>query len=66
MARIANWMVSNGIRQHDRVAIAMRNYPEWMLCYWATVSIGAVVVGVNAWWVAEELKYGLEDCQANY
>lgn len=64
VARIANWMVSHGIKQHDRVAIAMRNYPEWMLCYWATVSIGAVVVGVNAWWVAEELKYGLEDCQA--
>lgn len=61
VARIAHWLTANGVGQHDRVAIAMRNYPEWMLSYWAVVSIGAVVVGVNAWWVAEELKYGLKD-----
>ncbi len=61
VARIANWLVANGIGQHDRVAIAMRNFPEWMLSYWAIASIGAVAVGVNAWWVPEELKYGLKD-----
>lgn len=61
VARIAHWLVSHGIKQHDRVAIAMRNYPEWMLSYWAAVCIGAVPVGVNAWWVPEELKYGLKD-----
>ncbi|WP_108787270.1 AMP-binding protein [Erythrobacter sp. Alg231-14] len=64
VARIANWLVSKGIGQHDRVAIAMRNYPEWMLSYWAIASIGAVAVGINAWWVAEELEYGLKDCDA--
>jgi acyl-CoA synthetase (AMP-forming)/AMP-acid ligase II len=64
VSRIANWMITNGIQQHDRVAIAMRNYPEWMLAYWAITCIGAVPVGVNAWWVAEELKYGLEDSAA--
>ena len=36
----------------DRVAIAMRNYPEWVVGYWATVCVGAVVVGMNAWWTA--------------
>lgn len=61
VARIANWLVSQNIKQHDRVAIAMRNYPEWLLAYWAIVCIGAVPIGVNAWWVAEELKYGLSD-----
>ena len=61
VARIANWLVSQGIRQHDHVAIAMRNYPEWMLAYWAVASIGAVTVGVNAWWIADELRYGLAD-----
>ena len=64
VARIASWLVSIGVGPHDRVAIAMRNFPEWMLCYWAITSIGAVVVGINAWWVAEELKYGLKDCEA--
>ena len=61
VARIARWMADNDIQPGDRVAIAMRNYPEWLLCYWAILSLGAVVVGVNAWWVPEELSYGLGD-----
>jgi long-chain acyl-CoA synthetase len=61
ISRIANWLVSQGIQKNDRIAIAMRNYPEWMLCYWAISSIGAVTVGVNAWWVADELTYALKD-----
>ena len=61
VAAIANWMAKQGIRQGDRVAIAMRNYPEWLLLYWACVSQGIAVVGVNAWWVASELAFGLED-----
>jgi long-chain acyl-CoA synthetase len=61
VASVANWLQANGVGQGDRVAIAMRNYPEWLLAYWATISIGAVVVGVNAWWVGPELVYGLND-----
>jgi acyl-CoA synthetase (AMP-forming)/AMP-acid ligase II len=60
--RVANWLSQQGVQPGDRVAIAMRNYPEWMLAYWAITSMGAVVVGVNAWWVGEELAYGLNDC----
>ncbi|MFM8353345.1 MAG: class I adenylate-forming enzyme family protein, partial [Gammaproteobacteria bacterium] len=61
VASIANWLVAQGVGSGDRVAIAMRNYPEWLLAYWATLSIGGVVVGVNAWWVGPELVYGLND-----
>ncbi len=61
VASVANWLQANGVQPGDRVAIAMRNYPEWMLSYWATVSIGAAVVGMNAWWVTEEMLYGIED-----
>ena len=61
--RIAHWLSANGVRQHDRVAIAMRNYPEWTLTCWAALSMGAVVVAINAWWVEEELGYGLQDCR---
>jgi acyl-CoA synthetase (AMP-forming)/AMP-acid ligase II len=43
------------------VAIAMRNYPEWVFSYWAIVSIGAACVGMNAWWTTDEMKYGLAD-----
>jgi long-chain acyl-CoA synthetase len=45
----------------DRVALAMRNYPEWVIAYWATVSIGAAIVGMNAWWTSTEMEFGLAD-----
>ena len=61
VAAIANWMMDQGVRPGDRVAVAMRNYPEWMLIYWAGVSIGVAVVGMNAWWTAVEMAYGLKD-----
>jgi steroid-24-oyl-CoA synthetase len=60
-ASIANWLAGQGVKPGDRVAIAMRNYPEWMLAYWAVVSMGAVAVGMNAWWVPNEMQYALED-----
>jgi long-chain acyl-CoA synthetase len=60
-ASIANWLMSKGVRPGDRVAIAMRNYPEWMLIYWACVSIGVAAVGMNAWWTTEEMNYALKD-----
>ncbi len=50
-----------GIRPGDRVAIAMRNLPEWVMAFWAAISAGAIVVPLNAWWVGEELAYGLSD-----
>jgi long-chain acyl-CoA synthetase len=51
----------HGVGKGDRVAIAMRNYAEWAIAYWATISIGAAAVGVNAWWTSAELEYGLSD-----
>ena len=61
VAAIAAWLDAQGVKIGDRVAIGMRNYPEWMLIYWACLSIGVAVVGLNAWWVPEELAYALKD-----
>ena len=60
-ASIASWLTARGVVPGDRIAIAMRNYPEWMLIYWAAVSIGVAVVGMNAWWTAPEMAFGLSD-----
>ncbi|MDP9148853.1 MAG: long-chain fatty acid--CoA ligase [Myxococcota bacterium] len=38
-----------GVKKGDRVAIGMRNYPEWSVCAWATLAIGGVLVALNAW-----------------
>ena len=51
----------HGVGPGDRVALAMRNYPEWVFGYWAIVSIGAACVGMNAWWTTDEMEYGLAD-----
>lgn len=52
---------THGVGRGDRVALAMRNYPEWIIGYWAIVSVGAAVVGMNAWWTTAEMEYGLSD-----
>lgn len=53
---IGAWLRSKGLGRGDRVAIAMRNYPEWMLIYWACVACGITVCGFNAWWSAHEMR----------
>jgi len=53
-----------GVRKGDRVAIGMRNYPEWIVSFAAILSVGAVSVSLNAWWTEDELDYALEDCGA--
>ena len=54
-----------GIQKGDRVAIAMRNYPEWMMVYTAVASLGAIVVPLNSWGQKAELEYGLTDSGAS-
>ena len=61
VSAIANWLKAQGVKPGDRVAIALRNYPEWLLVYWACVATGVTVVGMNAWWVEDEMAYGLTD-----
>ncbi len=61
VASLGAFLQSRGVEPGDRVAIAMRNYPEWALAYWAAISIGAVAVGMNAWWTGPEMAYGLLD-----
>ncbi len=54
----------HGIAKGDRVGVAMRNYPEWVIAYCAVVHMGAVCIPMNAWWTAEEMGYGISDSGA--
>ncbi|WP_380879103.1 fatty acid--CoA ligase [Sphingomonas sp. DBB INV C78] len=49
----------HGIRKGDRVAIAMRNAPTWMIAYIAVVKAGGIATLINGWWTPDELAYGL-------
>ncbi len=50
-----------GISKGDRVGIAMRNLPEWIVSFAAILSVGAVSVSLNAWWTEAEFDYAIED-----
>ncbi|MCC7077115.1 MAG: acyl--CoA ligase [Acidimicrobiia bacterium] len=52
-----------GIEKGDRVAILAANSPEWILTFWAAVSLGAIAVGMNAWWAGDEIRYALGDAE---
>ncbi len=64
-AALARWLGKSGVGKGDRVAIGMRNYPEWVISFWACQAIGAVVVAINAWWTGEEIRYALNDSGAS-
>jgi long-chain acyl-CoA synthetase len=53
-----------GVTKGDRVAINMRNFPEWITAFGAATSIGAIAVSVNAWWTGPEIEFGLVDADA--
>lgn len=52
-----------GVQKGDRVAIAMRNYPEWIASFVAIVSVGAVAVPLNAWWQTDEFGFAISDAE---
>ena len=53
-----------GLKKGDRAAIAMRNFPEWSIAFWAAIAIGAVVTPLNAWGTGDDLSYGISDSEA--
>lgn len=64
-SKIAHVIVHDcGVKPGDRVAISMRNYPEWILAFTAITSIGAIAVGMNSMWQPDELIFALHDTQS--
>ena len=64
-SRIGHVLVHDcGVKPGDRVAIALRNYPEWTLGFMAITSIGAIAVAMNGHWQADEMAHALNDCGA--
>ena len=60
-ATLANALVARGIKPGDRIALAMRNLPEWPVILFAATGCGAIIVPLNAWWTGLELDYALRD-----
>ena len=62
---LSNLLVNSyGVKKGDRVAVAMRNYPEWVMSFAAIISVGAISVSMNSWWVEDEMDFALQDSGA--
>ena len=61
---IAAALQQAGVRKGDRVAIAMRNLPEWPAAFFGCLLVGGIATLLNAWWTGPELQYGLNDSGA--
>ena len=64
VARMAAELRERGVAKGDRVALAMRNLPEWPVAFFAANTIGAICVPLNAWWTGPELAFGLANSGA--
>ncbi|MFI6788963.1 class I adenylate-forming enzyme family protein [Nonomuraea sp. NPDC050383] len=65
VAALATRLVEDyGVGKGDRVAVAMRNYPEWVIAFSAVLAAGGIAVPLNAWWTEPELAYGVSDSGA--
>ena len=63
-AAFAGELIAQGVKKGDRVAIVMRNLPEWPVAFFGASVAGAIVTPLNAWWTGPELEYGLVDSGA--
>ena len=59
VASVAAALADRGVGAGDRVAILAANCPEWIITFWATVSLGAVAVACNGWWTRDEIVHAL-------
>ena len=60
----SGWLVSQGVKKGDRVAIMLPNTFQYPICLFAVLRIGAVVVNVNPLYTARELNHQLKDSGA--
>ena len=59
---VASALVSGfGVKTGDRVGIAARNSPSWIVIYMGILMAGGVATLLNGWWQSEELQAGVED-----
>ena len=59
-AEAAALAADHKIEKGDRVAILAANSPDWVIAYFALVSMGAVVCLYNGWWTPDEIRHATQ------
>ena len=57
---LAKALVGAGVQKGDRVGIAMRNCPAWIVSYMAILEAGGIATLINGWWQADEMRHALD------
>jgi acyl-CoA synthetase (AMP-forming)/AMP-acid ligase II len=57
---LAPALVARGIRKGDRVGIAMRNCPSWIVSYMAVIKAGGIATLLNGWWESHEMEHAIQ------
>ena len=62
--RFANALIAFGVKKGDCVAIYLPNCPQYVIAYYATFKIGAIVAPVNPLYTPRELEHQVKDAGA--
>ena len=63
--RVANLLLSRGVRKGQKVAILLMNCLEWLPIYFGVLKTGAVAVPLNFRYSADEIEYCLKLADAD-
>src|SRR3982751_4221975 len=58
--RLAHGLVARGVAKGDRVGIAMRNCPSWIVVHMAILKAGAISTLLNGWWEPLEMEHAVQ------
>ena len=58
-------VATHGVQPGDRIGIAMRNSPSWIVLYMGIVMAGGVGTLLNGWWQSEELAAAMSDVECS-
>ena len=57
-------LAASGVEKGDRVALMLPNCPQYVISFFATVRLGAIVTQLNPMYVEREIEYILKDSGA--
>ncbi len=60
---VAQALVSHGVKRGDRIGIAMRNAPAWIVSYMGVIMAGGCAALLNGWWQSAELAAAIADSE---
>jgi fatty-acyl-CoA synthase len=65
-SRLAGRMHEQGIKRGDRVGLLSHNRFEWLEIFFATVSLGAILVPFSTWSTGSELEFLINDSRIRW